>query len=142
MAGTADGFVFAFTAVVLKIGFHRLLSCGVRLGQVVNHPDAPITAGADDAGGIQIHRGDFVASDGHPHRVGRTDKDKHPKTQKSFHTFREEMFSRKYGWQKTSGDKRTRKKPRIERGVLLVRLSKCLVKRCLAESLKNLGYRN
>ena len=92
MAGAADGFVFAFPAVVFKIGFHRLLSCGVRLGQVVNHPDAPVTAGADDAGGIQIHRGDFVASDGHPHRVGRTDKDNHPKKQKSFHTFREEMF--------------------------------------------------
>jgi hypothetical protein len=27
--------------------------------------------------------------------VGRTDKDKHPKKKKSFHTFREEMFSRK-----------------------------------------------
>ena len=92
MAGTADGFVFAFTAVVFKVRFHRLLSCGVRLGQVVNHPDAPITARADDAGGIQIHRRDFVARDGDPHRVGRTDKHKHPKTQKSFHTFREEMF--------------------------------------------------
>lgn len=94
MAGTADGFVLAFFAIVFKIGFHRLLSSGVWFGEVVNHPYASVTAGANDAGGIQIHRGDFVACDGHPHRVGRADKDKHPKTQKSFHKVREEMFQR------------------------------------------------
>ena len=105
VAGAADGFVFALATVVFKIRFDRLLPRRIRLGEVVDHPNATVTARADDASGVQIHRGNFIAGDGDPHGVRGTGKSKYQEAQKSFHT------STKAALVESSTCKRTRKSP-------------------------------